>query len=192
MFAHVPQDGRTDLGYGRTKAKFHKSRSAGSLYPYIELPDLDEYDDDDTEAAIKSKTPLIFKTDPFASKGTDKFYFVGGNTKLSDCFERPDDVLKEIHAMGDSMSPVPSLYKGKTSTSTGRAAGASFPAGVGSYRRTGTKKGYSSAPPKYKIDIEDIPNEEEEDEPIMSLNDLSSKQAKRKGIFSPRRGIFNP
>ena len=74
----------------------------------------------------------------------------------------------------------------RSSTGLGRAGGSSFPSGVGNYRRTGTKKGYFSAPPKIKIlDNEDV-LADDEDITIDNLADLATKQDKRNGTFSAR------
>ncbi len=71
------------------------------------------FEDEETVKSIRSKVPTVYKTEPLAYKSVDPFYFVAGNTKLSDCFYRTDTVLEEIHALGDSMSPIPSLYRTK-------------------------------------------------------------------------------
>ena len=176
-------DARTGLGYGLTSDKLHKSRKMGRIYPYIEIQDFGEYEDEETEDAIRSKLDFPIQTDTYSAAGTDRFYFVAGNTKLSDCFERPDKVLEEVHSLGSSMSPVPMK---RSRTSLGRGAGSSFPSGVGNYRRTGTKKGYFSSPPKLKFsDSENVPADDE-DIPIDNLTDLADKQDKRNGIFSAR------
>lgn len=178
-----PHDTNSDLGYGRTTSRFHKSRSMGSEYPYIEEDDIEDYEDDETSHSIFKKSLYPVKTDPFSKIGTNSFYFVAGNTKLSDCFSRPDKVLLEVHALGDSMSTIPMKKK---KASSGRSGGASFPSGVGSFKRTGTKRGYFSAPPKLKYQQKEKVITDEEDVPIENLRDLSDKQDRRNGTFSPR------
>ena len=75
----------------------------------------------------------------------------------------------------DSMSPVPSIYKTKKN-SLGRGSGSSFPSGVGSYKRTGTKRGFSSAPPLSKIAaVYDYEDEIDDEEEIYTLADLARK-----------------
>ena len=176
-------DSRIGLGYGISTNKLHKPRSMGKIYPYIELHDFEDYEDEETESAIRSKIDYPIKTDTYAAAGTDRFYYAAGNTKLSDCFERPDKVLREIHALGDSMSPLNLKQK---KTAFGRAAGSSFPSGTGNYKRTGTKRGYFSSPPKLKFhDYYDF-FDDEEDIPIENLKDLSVKQGERIGTFSKR------
>ena len=151
----------------------------GNIYPYIELDDLEEFEDEDTEKSIHLKTNYPVRNDTYSLGGTDPFYFAAGNTKLSDCFERPDEVLKEIHALGDSMSPIPIKSK---KIGFGRGSGSSFPGGVGNFKRTGSKRGYFSSPPRLKIDKET----EDEDKNIENLKDLAVKQEKQKGTFSAR------
>ena len=175
----TPHDTNSDLGYGRTSSRLHKPRQMSSTYPYIEDTDVPEYEDEETEASIHLKTNYPVRLDTYSLGGSGPFYFVAGNTKLSDCFERPDKVLKEIHALGDSMSPIPMRTK---KVSFGRGAGSSFPSGVGSFKRTGSKRGYFSSPPRNKIDD----NIEDEDLNISNLKDLADKQEKQKGTFSAR------
>tara|TARA_Y100000592_G_C5462508_1_gene314768 strand:+ start:162 stop:770 length:609 start_codon:yes stop_codon:yes gene_type:complete len=181
-------DDNKGLGYGQIKNVHHKPRKANNSYPYREPDheDLEDFSDKDSEKAVASKTLKVFKTDPLDYKSADSFYYVAGNTKLSDCFERIDSVLEEVHAMGDSMYSVPHAYKAKKKTNLG-SSGASFPSGVGSYRRTGTKKGYFSSPPRLKIDDDN----REEDESIENLLDLADKQTTSSGTFSKRKDIFN-
>ena len=179
----------TSPGYGRSQNKFQSPRSSGEVYPYVEDFEDTEFEDDESEDAIHTKIHFPVKIDKLSSAGTDPFYFAAGNIKLSDCFERPDLVLKEIHALGDSMSPIP--QKGKKN-SLGRGTGASFPSGVGSYKRTGTKRGYFSPPPELKFQDESIPKDSQEEESIFNIKDLADKQDKRNGNFSARRSIFNP
>ena len=183
-------DDNKGRGYGLTKDTFHKARSANAQFPYR---DDDEYDvsddlvDDKTVKSVRDKTPIVYKLDPLAYKSVDPFYFAAGNTKLSDCFYRTDEVLKEVHALGDSMSPIPRLYKGKNKNNFSQPS-VSFPSGVRSLKRTGTTRGYASSSPRLKID--DTPREE--DEQIENLADLAAKQTKSSGTFSKRKDIFNP
>ena len=186
--AHDDNKGK---GYGLTKNVFHKPRRSNSSYPYIEKDQLDAeeaelFHDEETAKAINNKVPTVYKTDPLAYKSVDPFYFAAGNTKLADCFYRIDDVLKEIHALGDSMSPIPNLYRTKKKNSFTQP-GASFPSGVGSAKRTGTTRGYASSSPRLKIDDDN----RKEDEGIINLSDLADKQTKSSGTFSKRKDIFN-
>lgn len=184
----TPHDAMTDSGYGSIKPRFHVPRSKNPVYPYID-PDIEEeYDDDESEVAITSKIDFPFVGDTFATK--DPFYFVAGNTKLSDCFERPDQVLAEIHAMGSSMSPIPNLYKNK-GPGLGGSSGASFVPGVGSFKRTGSKKGYFSPPPDVNFDGEEIINDDSEDQPVVNMKALAKKTTRLKENFSVGNSIFN-
>jgi hypothetical protein len=186
--AHDDNKGR---GYGLTKNVFHKPRKANSAYPYVDKDNLDakhaeEFHDEETEKAINSKVLTVYKTDPLAYKSVDPFYFVAGNTKLSDCFYRTDKVLEEINALDDSLSPISNLIRTKKKNYFVQR-GASFPSGVGSLKRTGTTRGYASSSPRLKIDNEN----REEDQGIENLADLADKQTKSSGTFSKRKDIFN-
>ena len=176
-------DDRKGLGYGVLKGKFHVPRSLNTSYPYTDedvYASDEEFEDEETSSSIRAKTLDFFKTDPLSHKSTDAFYFSGGNIKLSDCFNRPDYVLNEVNVFGDSMSPVPGDYK---TTSFGKGSGASFPSGVGNLKRTGSKRGYFSSPPRVKDDDETRP----EDEPIENLEDLFIKQSRERGEFSLKK-----
>tara|TARA_B100000131_G_C18059831_1_gene589981 strand:+ start:35 stop:610 length:576 start_codon:yes stop_codon:yes gene_type:complete len=185
-----PLDANTDRGYGRLEPKFHNPRQAGSVYPYIEVEELDQFEDEESENAIEKKSGMPIMYDPFSSAAIDRFYFVAGNTKLSDCFERTDSVLKEIHALGDSMASIPGAYKNR-GPGFGGSSRSSFVPGVNSFKRTGSKRGYFSSPPDVKIDDELILNDDPEDIPVDNIRDLARKTNKLKGSFSVRNSIFN-
>jgi len=146
-FSTLALDAMTDKGYGNF-GNFQKERSRSASYPYIEDPqdlEVDDKIDPDVKAHIKKKISApTGKNDFFADLGTDKFYFVGGNTKLSDCFEQPGTVLEKIVSYARMFSPVPSLNKGARVT-----GGSSFPNGVGNFRGIGMKAGWASAPPEF-------------------------------------------
>jgi hypothetical protein len=175
------RDARNDLGYGRTSNKFHKPRSLGGAYPYQEKSDFDvetEWDDEDTEQAISSKILKHQKSDPFSKKGTNPFYFAAGSTKLADCFYRTEDVLKEIAHMANSLVPIPGLYKKRTNFSPGTKSSAGSISNK-NFKRTGSKKGFASAPPEIKYDK----NVNDEDEVIFNLEDLVKKLEIETGNF---------
>ncbi len=176
-------DSRQGLGYGITSDRLHKPRKMGRIYPYIEIHEFEDYEDEETEDVIRSKMDFPVRTDTYSAAGTDPFYFVAGNTKLADCFERPDKVLEEVFALGSSMSPIPTK---RSNRGLGRSGGSSFPSGAGNYKRTGTKKGYFSSPPKVKFQGEESDPKDEEDVGIDNLHDLAQKQDKRNGTFSAR------
>ena len=184
-----PYDRRVGLGYGVTDDKFHKPRKMNNTYPYIEYESLPDYEDDESRKAINKKVVHKGKTGDFPLKTNDPFYFAAGNIKLSDCFERPDLVLQEVFALGKSMVSTPQTSKNR-GASLGRGSGSSFVPGVGSYKRTGTKKGYFSSPPKPKVKKAELSPDDAEDIPITDMEDLAVKQSMRNGTFSQRRGIF--
>ena len=164
-------DTRNDLGYGRTQDKFHKPRSLSSFYPYIEEDSLDsDWDDHDTRLAVSKKSLNYKKTDPFAHKKSDPFYFAAGNVKLSDCFYRSDDIISEVESFGNSISPVPGMYKNRMKRSVGSKP-TSKSISQKSALRTGSKRGFASAPPDLKYDKK----QNREVERIFNLEDLIDK-----------------
>jgi len=178
-------DSRNDLGYGITKAKFHKPRPASSTYPYRTPGPFDQdtdWDDEDSQEQISKKMHQHQKSDPFSRKGTNPFYFAAGNTKLSDCFFRTEKVLEEIHSLSNSISPFPGSYKrrsnfgGGSRTSSGAVSSSSF-------KRTGSEKGYASAPPDINYDKSD----NDSDEMIFNLEDLVKKLELETGNFRYRK-----
>ena len=157
----IPYDSRNDLGYGRTKEKFHKQRSRAQTYPY---PEPDMFDSESVEDVasdeqikkITKKVPTMSYTkhDTRDDASTDHFYYVAGNTKLSDCFERIDDVLTEVEATGKSISSVPGMHKGKN-VMFGTQQGQALYIRSGSPVRTGTHKGWSKAHIPYEDEESD-------------------------------------
>lgn len=174
-------DARNDLGYGRTSNKFHKPRQMGGVYPYQEKSDYDnetEWEDEETHTIIYKKIPRRKASDPGAKKGINPFYFAAGNLKLSDCFLRPDEVLKEIHAHSNSLVPIPDMTKRKVRSAVGSTTHSGAISNQ-NFRRTGTKKGYASPPPEIKYDK----NVNDEDEVIFNLEDLVKKLEIQTGNF---------
>lgn len=164
----LPYDQRLDLGYGRTKSKFHTPRSGPASFPYTEpasdLGDEEELPYEDGTNPVRAKIPTAnyHTSDHYAGTGTNPFYFAAGNTKLSDCFVRPDDVLAEIESTGKSMTSVPGMYRGKGKNFSRGGHSAKYIT-TQSYRRTGDLYGWS----KPILDPE-----EENEEPIYTLADL--------------------
>jgi len=111
--------------------------------------------------ALKKKIMPHQVNDFGAHKSTEPFYFAAGNTKLSDCFFRTNKVLLEVEALGDSMAPIPHLYKGPKV-----GLGGATHLTTGNMRKTGAARGWSKA-----IDFEDDSDEEPE---IYSLEDLAA------------------
>jgi len=173
-------DDRAGLGYGIIKKGFHHPRSAQGAYPY-KTDDAEEsfqeleFDDIDSKEAIPKKVLDLYVNDPMAGAAADPFYFAGGNTKLADCFFRPDVVLKEIAVLANTMSPIP---KSRRASSRLAGGGASFPAGVKSRPRTGSGKGYASAPPMSKIEAQLAYDEEDSEEEKYSLEDFALSNSK--------------
>lgn len=164
-------DSRTGLGYGQTKGRFHKQRASQSTYPYYINHDEDsEYEPEEEDLdAISSKLIKKLSFDPGASKSVDSFYFVAGNTKLSDAYFRPDKLLLEIETFSNSISPIPGLYSPMDLPS------ASPSVTSGNFKRTGTKRGFSSS--HKKIDNE----EKETKEEFYSLEDLVKIMRRQRG-----------
>ena len=119
-----------DKGYGNF-GRLHKSRTQNSEFPYLDDDNHENVDDDlddKIKKRVKNKTnSSVGKSDFMATR--DKFYFVAGNTKLSDCFVNPGKVLVEVISYARMFNPVPALGKGKKTV-----GGSSFPNGVGNFR----------------------------------------------------------
>ena len=172
-------DARSDLGYGRLSPRFHLPKSLNLSYPY---EDPDSYDtdsveiDSESEMSVGKKSIDYSPVDPLSVNSTDPFYFVGGNTKLSDCFWRTEKVLEEIASFGDSMSPIPQMNARKGPSLSGYSSSAPYQgAGGTNYRRTGTLQGWSKSPPPLAIaDEEDLDSLDKEGD-TYSLEDMSKK-----------------
>lgn len=107
-------DTRTGLGYG-TQSGFHAQRQSRSTYPYKDFDTFGEEDEGEDEEVddiltVKARNKVGQGAgggmDPFASKKTDPFYFVGSATKLNSFVEA---VGRNTSA--GSISPLPGLYK---------------------------------------------------------------------------------
>lgn len=149
-------DSRSDLGYGRVTPRFHISRQRGDIFPYLdpdetfeEIKDIDI--DEESIDALHSKITTLGTTsmDPYAINKTNPFYYGAGNLKLSDCFERPDDILLEMEVVASSMYPIPGMYKGKNvmfNSPIGGVSGHTQTITNSNPLRTGTYYGWSHAP----------------------------------------------
>ncbi len=160
-------DTRSDLGYGTTKAKFHKHRSFNQ---YPEPPEEDSATEEEIEASTfvsVAKKLLNYKpVDHLSKNKTDPFYYVGSATKLS-----------EENFTAKGMVPFPKMYKNKQAVSGGTAA--NYPTGPTSgfqsrSRPTGTKRGFSKPPyPKEEdtnlYSIMDILNKDDDQEHLQDL-----------------------
>ena len=174
-------DARVGLGYGTLDPIFNRPWMYSGTFPFTPPDDASDVipseKDEESMDAIASKTAKFQKTDSLAFKGSNPLYFVGAATRLKSCFERPDDVLAEIETLARSMSPIPNLY-GKGAHGGAVGGFSTTPAfHPGSYRKTGTKKGWASAPPVTQADYvtkddEDMPPEDE----FYDLFDLAMMQ----------------
>jgi hypothetical protein len=180
-------DARSDLGYGTINPKFHLPRSLNSSYPYEDddpMSGVEVEINDDSISAVGKKSLDYSPTDHFSANSTDPFYFVAGNTKLSDCFWRVDRVLQEIAAFSDSISPIPQLSSRKETSSAGSGAAFPYPGGGGTnYRRTGTLQGWSKAPPPLKIDNDNDLEVLDKVDDTYTLEDIAKKQAAEEGLL---------
>lgn len=178
-YPSIGKDARTDLGYGK-HPKFHVPRQQGGCYPYGCDDDAFGADelfesDPDTVTALALKTVQAIKNDPYSIKGTNPFYFAAGSTKLSDCFERPDEVLAEVHTLARSMWPIPMNRNRRRTGLSG--ASAKYPHGARMYRRPGSKEGY------FYFNVGDLiedPVKDPSDAPVNNLKDLAKKMSSRR------------
>lgn len=147
-----PYDANLDRGYGKLNPDKQLARQQNAVYPYLtpDQYDLEDVEDPEEDANIRKKSIQFVTNDPFAGSAVNPFYFAGGNTKLSDCFERPDDVLSEIGVMQSSMNTASHIYKGRGPSGKGAAVHAK----TGNFRRTGSKRGYTSPAPLPKIAVQ--------------------------------------
>jgi|TARA_B110000467_G_C18308988_1_gene476678 hypothetical protein len=147
-----PYDDNQDRGYGKLNPDKQLSRQQNSVYPYLtpDQYDLEDMDEPEEDVLIRKKSEPFITNDPYAGSAVDPFYFAAGNTKLSDCFIHPDEVLAEIGVMAQSMNTMPHIYKGRSAGSGGSAVHAT----TGNYKRTGSKRGYTSPPPPSKIAVQ--------------------------------------
>ena len=176
-------DDRQGLGYGQLAQKFHKPWKYTDTFPFSAPDEAEDIvldaGDEETKSAISTKVHDFLKTDPLAFKGANRMYFVGASTNLAACFERPDDVLREISGVSKGIVAIPGLY----GRSDGPAVGgfsASKAFDERPFKRTGTTQGWAGNPPQSKVAAEDEYIEEvQEDEPndeFYSLSDLSKYQ----------------
>jgi hypothetical protein len=178
-YARPALDQRTNLGYGINKNKNFEPRSMGNCYPF-DCEDDDDLEnielDQDSVDSIHSKVLTLRTNDFYDRKSSNPFYFVAGNTKLSDCFWRTDKVLSEVNALGDSMSPITmkGVGSGLTSAST------KYPHGSEHYFRPGSKAGWYSPAPE--SDLFWDPEHDEYDRPVFDIEDLLQKVKKIRGF----------
>ena len=153
-------DDRGDLGYGRTKPKYHQVRTNGDpTYPYIEPDDdVDDVDIDDASLdAVMWKTIIPHNPDPGSKKGTTPYAYVDGASRLGERIAR-------------GISPFPTMYKWKHDSVTGaRPSGRTARADASTMGPTidsGERWGWTNVP--------DQPDDDE-DQPTYSLEDVAEK-----------------
>jgi len=131
-------DTRRGLGYGTSVPSGRSEpRISQSSYPYGD-PDpyedvLDDIDDIGDDEFITKMLGNYSGHDPLPV--VDPFYYVGGNTKLS-----------EALGVGSGMSPFPNMYNKRAAAVGGFSTEPAYK--TGSSRRTGSKRGYFSPPPE--------------------------------------------
>ena len=173
-------DARIGLGYGTLDPIFNRPWMSAGTFPFTPPDDtadtIPSETDEESMDAISSKTLKFQKTDSLAVKGSNPLYFVGAATRLKSCFERPDEVLAEIETLSRSMSPIPNLY-GKGAHGNAVGGFSTSPAfNPGSYKRTGTKKGWSTSPPKTQPAYEQEDDKDLVDDELYTLFDLAMMQ----------------
>lgn len=185
------RDAKTGLGYGILNPNKQLPQQLGAEFPYYEQEDsIDEEPlDDETTNAVSKKYTGYRPSDFSGASGNDPFYFVGGNTKLSDCFWRTERVLQEIATFSDSMTPVGGYYKGMGPSMGGSGAAFPYQGGGGSNaKRTGSKAGWSMSPPMNKQQANEKEENDVEDQ-IFTLSDLADKNLADEGE-SPRKTAY--
>jgi hypothetical protein len=171
------RDAKTGLGYGILQPKTQFPRQMASQFPYVEEETLGDDDfDEESATAVSKKYQAYVPSDFLRAAGNQPGYFVGGNTKLSDCFWKTDEVLQEIATFSDSMSPMGGQQHKAMGAALG-GSGASFPypgGGGSSYKRTGTTRGWAGSPPE-NMQQSEKSVEHDESEEILTLKDLADK-----------------
>ncbi len=161
-------DDKAGLGYSPVKpsGRFEPRQLQGD-FPYTDpdpYEDLDDeegvFDADDLDAFVVAVNMGYKPSDYLSAAGNDPFYFVAGNTKLSEL------------SVSRGISPMPDLYKKRQASAGGGASPASSHQPTFRTRAntqpTGTKHGWSRAPkpldivepdPVYHLD--DMPTDDE-------------------------------
>ena len=149
-------DARTGLGFGTMEPTFHGEKEAGGSFPYIEddpykdAPDADELDVD----AVTNKGAGFIPSDSFhISSRANPNYFSEGSDSLCGCFWDCEQVIMEM-----------ANYDAGVSASGGVAGS--------NYKRTGSLRGWASAPPESFPAAEENSDDFENEEHIYSVRDL--------------------
>jgi len=152
-------DDRKGLGYGTLDPEFHLPKMQHDTFPYV-TPDQheeieDQIEDDELDQFVQKTNLGYHITDFMSGRKNNPFFFVAGNTKLSE---------------SKTMVPKPDLYKKREvalggTTSGNYHAGSVYPSRTAGTISYGTKHGYSSGPPPMNVGIEEIPAYNIEDIP---------------------------
>ena len=134
-------DTRSDLGYGKSVDKFHKPRSKGGAFPYVEedqYADVGELEEIEDEALLRKFVNKIMNPgksdDSLIGRSADRDAKVNGNKPIG----------PSLGESGSGMVPFPGMYKKRLQV----GGGVNSPTAIspGGYQRSGTKKGWSQAP----------------------------------------------
>jgi len=162
---------RKGLGHGVREPIYHIPKSAQGNYPYadkdIYADDSDIEIEDESFEAIDKKVHIPSVVDP---QPTDTLYFVGASTKLHACFSRYNSVLDKIFKTGKEISLLEISIGGTDSSKA---------FDVGSFKRTGTKRGWASPPPMSNPEAQ----EDESEDWFYNLEDLSDDQRRSLGEY---------
>jgi len=141
----LSHDARKGLGHGIAADKYHKSRSKGASFPYVEDEEEVEVDtgvDSETLEKIINKIATPYKSsDHLIGRSADHSARVNGNQPIA---------IGESTAKG--MVPFPGMYKKRVQV----GGGVNSPKLIspGQYNRTGTYRGWSKAPVDLSVDVE--------------------------------------
>ena len=160
-------DDKAGLGYSPVKSsgRFEPRQLQGD-FPYIDPDPYSELDDEealelyDIDAFVTAVNMGYRPSDYLSAAGNDPFYFVAGNTKLSEL------------TVSKGISPMPDLYKKRQASAGGGASPANTHQPTFRTRKntqpTGTKYGFSRAPkpmdivePENAYSLDDIPSDDE-------------------------------
>lgn len=173
-------DGRKGLGYGQLELRFDKPWKLKGTYPYPTEDHLEDEDDfvidPESHDSVVSKTPNFQPTDAGAFKSANRLYYAGASTQLAACFERPDEILSEIGGIGRGIVPIPGLYQNFKGPALGGYSTSPVSFDTRSFKRTGTKRGWSTIPPESKIEAEMEYEEDLEPDEFYDLQDLADIQ----------------
>jgi hypothetical protein len=161
-------DDKKGLGYSPVEpsGRFEPRQLQGD-FPYRDADDYADLDDeelaldpDELDAFVTAVNMGYNPVDYLSAAGNDPFYFVAGNTKLSEL------------GISHGISPMPDLYKKRHASAGGGAVPATIHQPTfrsrSSTQPSGTKHGFSRAPkpidivePEPAYSLDDIPSDDE-------------------------------